>query len=88
LLRETGDFIGTLAYDPASMADGTGLDIVVPVPGARVGDTAVASFSLDLAGVMLTCEAGVDVVNVRLQNETNAVVDLGAGFFRAMVWQK
>ncbi len=71
---------GTATYDPASLNDGDGVTTTVTVTGARLGDIAMVSFSLDLQGII--CHAWVsaaDTVSVRFQNETTGVLDLGSG---------
>jgi hypothetical protein len=77
--EEAFDFMGATMADPASLADGAGEDILVPVPGARKGDHALAAFSLDLQGISHSVEiCADDTARVRLQNETGGTVDLGA----------
>lgn len=77
---------GRVVYDPPSLADGAGTTTTVPVVGAALGDSASASFSLDLQGVMISAwVSATGVVSVRLQNETGATVDLGSGTLRVVV---
>lgn len=78
--------VGTATYDPASLADGAGVTTTVTVTGAALGDFAEASFSIDLASVMLTSwVSAVNTVSVRFQNESGGVVDLASGTIRAQV---
>lgn len=77
---------GTVVYDPASLADGTGVTTTVTVTGAVLGDLVVASFSLDLQGIIMTSYvSAADTVSVRFQNETAGVIDLGNGTITAKV---
>lgn len=87
LRNDAADYRNAVVYHPASLADGEGVTVTIPVPGASVGDFAVASFSNDLQGVMLTAEVSADgTVSVRLQNETGAPVDLLSGTLKALVF--
>jgi fructose-1,6-bisphosphatase/inositol monophosphatase family enzyme len=77
---------GSATYDAASLADGAGATSTITVTGAALGDFAVVSAGVDLAGV--TCTAYVSAANTvsfRLQNESGGVVDLASTTFRAMV---
>ena len=77
---------GSATYDPASLADGAGATTTVTVPGAVLGDYAVASFSLDLQGITVTAYvSAANTVSVRFQNETAGILDLGSGTLRALV---
>lgn len=77
---------GSAVYDPASLADGAGATTTVAVPGAVMGDFAVASFSNNLAGITLTAwVSAADTVSVRFQNESGGVLDLASGTLRALV---
>jgi hypothetical protein len=80
---------GSATYDPASLADGAGATTTVTVTGAALGDFALASFSLDLQGILLTAYvSAADTVSVRFQNETTGTIDLGSGTLRARVLQQ
>lgn len=77
---------GSATYNPASLADGAGATTTVTVTGAALGDFAVASFSLDLQGIMVTAYvSAADTVSVRFQNETGGTIDLASGTLRAWV---
>jgi len=77
---------GSTTYDPGSLADGGGATTTVTVTGAALGDFALASFSLDLQGVLMTAYvSAADTVSVRFQNETTGIVDLLSGTLRASV---
>ena len=75
---------GSATFDPANLVDGAGETTTVTVTGARLGDLAFTSFSLDLQGITATAYVSAsDVVSVRLQNETGGAVNLGSGTVRA-----
>ena len=73
-------------FDPASLADGAGETTTVTVPGAALGDFAIASFSLDLQGISVSAYvSSADTVSVRFQNESGGLLDLGSGTLRVRV---
>jgi len=77
---------GSATYDPANLLDGAGATTTVTVTGARLGDYAEASFSLDLQGITVTAWVSAnDTVSVRFQNETGGAIDLASGTLRARV---
>ena len=81
-------YTGTVVYDPANLIDGAGVTTTVTVTGAAVGDVAIASFSNDLQGIMLTAYvSATNTVSVRFQNETGGAIDLASGTIRATVLQ-
>ena len=68
------------AYDPASVADAESLEKEVTVTGAALGDFALASLSVDLAGLSISAlVSAADTVTVVLQNDSGGAVDLAAG---------
>ena len=72
-----------------SAGTGAGATTTVTVTGAALGDFAMASFSLDLQGILLTAYvSAADTVSVRFQNETTGTIDLGSGTIRARVLQQ
>lgn len=74
-------------WDPANRNDGTGVTVSLSVPGAALGDFAVASFSLSLQSMILTAYvSAADTVSVRLQNESAGAIDLGSGTLRVRVF--
>lgn len=78
--------MGEATYDPANLVDGAGATTTVSVPGAVMGDFAVASFSNDLQGITLTAYvSSVNTVSVRFQNESGGALDLASGTLRALV---
>lgn len=78
---------GSVTSDLASLADGAGTDVTITVTGAAIGDWVDSvSFSRDIAG--LTYSANVTTANtveIRLQNETGAAVDLANTIFKVRV---
>lgn len=84
--RQAATLYGTATYDPASLADGVGATTTVTVAGAAVGDSATATFSLDLQGITLTAwVSAANTVSVRFQNESGGTLDLASGTIRARV---
>lgn len=72
--------VGSSGIDPASIADGDGITVVVAVTNAALGNIAIASYSLDLQGITVTAYvSSAGNVSVRFQNETGAAIDLAAG---------
>lgn len=86
--RTSGSVLtGSATFDPASLADGAGVTTTVAVSGAAVGDTANASFSLDLLDITMTAWVSAPgTVSVRFQNESGGVVDLASGTLRVQVF--
>ena len=79
---------GTATFNPADLADGTGELTTVAVTGAALGDIALASFSLDLAGITVTAYVSeADVVTIRFQNESGGSVNLASGTLKAVVFK-
>lgn len=77
---------GSVTYDPPSLADAAGTSTTVTVTGAALGDLAIASFSLDTQGIIVTANVtSANTVTVRFQNETGGVIDLASGTLRARV---
>ena len=75
----SGLLYATKSHDFASTVDAAGLTTTVTVPGAELGDFAMVSHEVDIAGVTLTAYvSAADTVSVRFQNESAATVDLGA----------
>lgn len=77
---------GSATYDAASLADGAGTTTTVTVTGALVGDFAIASFGVDVAGITVTAYvSAADTVSVRVQNESGGTLDLASTTLRAIV---
>jgi len=68
-------------WDPASIANGASLTLAMAnVTGAALGDFVIASFSLTIAGMVLSAEvSAANTVAVTLINNTGGAVDLGSG---------
>lgn len=79
---------GSATYDPPSLADAAGTTTTVTVTGAVLGDTAVASFSLDTQGITITAwVSAANTVSVRFQNESGGVLDIASGTLRCSVFK-
>lgn len=75
----------TATFNPANLVDGAGETTTVTVTGARLGDLAQASFSLDVQGISVTAYVSADdTVSVRFQNETGGALNLAEGTLRAV----
>lgn len=73
-------------WDPASILDGDEVATDVTVPGAALGDFALASFSLDVADLSLTADVtAANTVTAVLSNSTGGAVNLGSGTLRVKV---
>jgi hypothetical protein len=77
-------------WDPGSLADGVGeTSAGITVTGAALGDFVIVSAPYDLQGIACSgYVSAADTVNIRLQNETTGVVDLGSGTWRVLVLKK
>jgi len=72
--------------DWASLADGVGASEDVSVYSAAMGDYCLASMSVDIVDISVTCNVtAAGVATVRLQNESTATVDLASGTLRVIV---
>ena len=77
------------AWNPASILDGNEEALAVTVPGAELGDFALASLSLDVADLQLSADVtAADTVTCVLANNTGGAVDIGAATVRVVVWSK
>lgn len=73
-------------YDPFPIAPGAVLNLPVGIPGAALGDTVVASLSVNPAGVLVSgAVSSTDNVTVALFNPTAAAIDLPTLTVRAKV---
>ena len=78
--------IGSATYDPPSIAAGGVATTTVTATGAAVGDVSLASFSLDLAGLIITSYvSAANTVTVKLYNPTAGAIDLASGTLRVKV---
>lgn len=89
VIRETGDYIGAVVYDPPSLASLVATSVAIPVPGASLGDYVLISFSLDLQGISVAgyVESSGSIRAV-FYNGTAGVLDLASGNLRAMVFKR
>lgn len=77
---------GSVTWNPGSIADGNEEVQEVTVKGAKLGDFAFASFSLDVADLNLDAHVtATDTVTASLQNNTGGAIDLGSGTLRVSV---
>ena len=83
-------FYKEFTYDPGSLADGVGeTKQVTGVSGANLGDFVLVSAPYDLQDITVTAYVqATDVVELRLQNEGAATVDLASGTWRILVIKK
>jgi hypothetical protein len=66
--------------------DGNEDATTVTVPGAKLGDFALASFSLDVADLVLDANVtAANTVTVVVANNTGGTIDLGSGTLRVKV---
>lgn len=76
-------------YDPASVATAVQTSTTVPAPGSKLGDTCLASFSLDAALVDFTCYVSVaGTATVLVKNGSAGTVDLASGTVRVFIYPK
>lgn len=82
--------VGSATWDPGSLVDAAGeTSADITVTGAALGDFVLCSFDKNLVGIVLTGYVkAADTVNLRLQNESAATVDLASGTARVLVIPK
>jgi hypothetical protein len=72
--------------DPGSLIDGAGETLSFTVTGAALGDYVLVAAPYDLQDITVTAYVqAADTVEVRLQNESTATVDLGSGTWKVKV---
>jgi hypothetical protein len=77
---------GEETYDPASLAQDTGVTEDVTVTGAVVGDVAFAHHTENTGGVNITAVVSApDTVTCRLHNSTTGALDIASGTLTAIV---
>jgi hypothetical protein len=82
----TVDLSASAAFDPSSINSGSQITTTVSVLGAALGDYALASFSIALAGVTISAFVSASsTVTVVFTNNTGSPVDLGTGTLRCKV---
>jgi len=78
---------GSDTWDPGSINDGAEEAKEVTVTGAALGDFALASFSLDVADLVLNAQVtAADTVTCVLANNTGGAIDLASGTVRVRVF--
>lgn len=71
---------GSATWNPGSIANGAEEAKEVTITGATLGDFVLASFSLDVADLLLDGQVtATNTVTCVLANNTGAAVDLGSG---------
>lgn len=89
MLADFGGLSGSATFNAGSLADGAGETTTVAVVGAALGDFAMASLGVDLAGITVTAYvSATDVVTVRVQNESGGTLDLASTTLRVRVIPK
>lgn len=74
-----GVLTGGKTYDAGSLVDAAGELTTVSVPGAALGDFAMASLGVDVQGITVTAYvSAADTVTVRLQNESGGALNLAS----------
>lgn len=78
--------VGSTTFNPPSIDAAGQASTTVAVPGAVLGDIAMASFSLDLQGIELSAYvSSADTVTCLFKNGSASQVDLGSGVLRVRV---
>ena len=76
-------------WNPPSLASGSSQLKTVTVAGAKLGQSANASFSLDLGGTTLSAYvSAADTITVAQSNLTGGAVDLGSGTLKVWAYQQ
>ena len=76
----------TTTWDAASTLDGNEDAVNVTVPGAKLGDFALASLGVDLVDMILSASVtAADTVTCVVANNTGATVDLASATLRVKV---
>jgi len=82
-----GVMVYSETYDAASTIDAAGITNVITAPGAVLGDFCIASVSIDVVDMTITCNIqAAGLAEVRMQNESTATVDLASSTWRVMVF--
>lgn len=83
-----GQLKTTVVYDPPSINPLGVATTTVAVSGASLGDFPNASFSLDLAGLMMTAYvSAAGIVTVKLFNPTTSIIDVASGNLMVLVFK-
>lgn len=83
-------FYKNVTINPGSLVDGAGETVqVTGVTGATLGDWVLVSAPYDLQDITVTAYVQANsVVEIRIQNEGVATVDLASGTWRVLVLRK
>lgn len=78
---------GSVVWNPGSLADGVGeTSAGITVTGAALGDFVIAAAPYDLQDITMSAYVqAANTVEIRLQNEGAATVDLASGTFKVLV---
>lgn len=80
------ELLGSVSYNPPSMATGTGASTTITVNGAELGDFAIPSFGIDLQGIQMWAQVtSANTVTVFFRNETGATIDSLSSTLRVRV---
>jgi hypothetical protein len=75
---------GSATYDPPNIANNAQAQTTVTVTGAALGNYAIATFSLDLQGMVINASVSApDTVTVTIRNNTGGAIDLASGTLSA-----
>lgn len=82
-----GLILGSATVNVASLDDGAGATQSITVPGVALGDIVIGtSFGVDLVDMTVTAYVqAADTVEVRVQNESTATVDLASTTVRVLI---
>lgn len=81
-----GMLAGSATIDPASLVDGAGATASITVTGAALGDFVLVAAPYDLQDLTVTAYVqAANTVEVRIQNESGATIDLASGTWKALV---
>lgn len=82
----SGVLNATTTLDPASLVDGAGATSQVTVTGAALGDYVLVAAPYDLQDLTVTGYVqAANTVEIRIQNESGATVDLASGTWKVKV---
>ena len=89
ILRASTVGVGSLTFDPASIANGAGLtSALIPVDGVVFGDEVSVSGSISQGGLTVTgYVASAGNVVIRFENQTGGAVNLTNSTWRAVVYR-
>ena len=80
---------GSATVDPASIADGDEVAGEITVAGAALGDFVLASFSVDVADLVVAAAVtAANTVTYSILNNTGGAIDLASGTLSVRVLPK